>query len=189
MNACVVWKATNVQKANSRHNSITHELETVQEELEQARLNNIQAFLGKQQKNNSEKTSKNGEKAQKSTEIKRKSSFSKPKNTSQNSNNSPGKKVVVFNRKIAVSQPSVVSSFQVVQNGGAEVPKNLKLKSKIAPRPPSFSTSSLDTKYARLAKIRKWKKKDLFQNLRNPLFWPIFFWPIFLGQFFSTNFF
>lgn len=143
----LLWKATNVQKANSRHNSITHELETVQEELEQARLNNIQAFLGKQQKNNSEKTSKNGEKAQKSTEIKRKSSFSKPKNTSQNSNNSPGKKVVVFNRKIAVSQPSVVSSFQVVQNGGAEVPKNLKLKSKIAPRPPSFSTSSLDTKY------------------------------------------
>jgi len=54
---------------------------------------------------------------------------------------------VVFNRKIAVSQPSVVTSLQVVQNDGAEVPKNLKLKSKIAPRPPSFSTSSLDTKY------------------------------------------
>lgn len=130
----LLWKATNVQKTHSRHSSITSELETVQEgleqQLEQARLDNIQAFLGKQQN------------SLKSTEIKRKSSFKKTQN-----NDGTGKKVVVFNRKIAVSQPSVVTNFQVVQNDSAEVPKNLKLKSKIAPRPPSFSTSSLDTKY------------------------------------------
>ena len=46
MNASAVsfWKATNVQKKFSKHNSITSELETVQEELEQAR----QVFLGRQ---------------------------------------------------------------------------------------------------------------------------------------------
>lgn len=111
----LLWKATNVQKKFSRHNSITSELETVQEELEQAR----QVFLGRQ----------------KLKSVERKSSFSKPKT------NAKPTKSVVFNRKIAVSQPS----------NSAVVPSNTneKVKPSITAslRPPSFSTTSLDTKY------------------------------------------
>ena len=126
MNASAVsfWKATNVQKKFSKHNSITSELETVQEELEQAR----QVFLGRQ----------------KLKSVERKSSFSKPKDTKST-------KSVVFNRKVAVSQPSnlqvVPSKFEKPSTATAAAPTSL--------RPPSFSTTSLDTKYTQLEKMKK----------------------------------
>lgn len=112
----LLWKATNVQKKFSRHNSITSELETVQEELEQAR----QVFLGRQ----------------KLKSVERKSSFSKPKFSNQKPTKS-----VVFNRKVAVSQPSNLQVVPSNKNDQSVKPETTSL------RPPSFSTTSLDTKY------------------------------------------
>ena len=136
MNTCSVWKATNVHKKFSRHNSITSELETVQEELQQAR----QVFLGRQ----------------KVKSIERKSSFSKRGNGSNNFS----KRNVNFDRKIIVSSPQPETT--ALPTDKPEI-KNLESKSawktpRPASRPPSFSTTSLDTKYAQVLKLKNFNR-------------------------------